>query len=670
MLRYNPCVTRSGKPMLIRLFRFVHLIAVFLAVLGAGVASAQPRASSSLSLESQTAEPGAAIRGTITVSIPGGYHAYSNPPSSPDYLPLTVSQGEGADLVAVHYPRGKMKVFEGISPEPASVYEGTIRIPVELKLPATASGNHSISLKVRVQMCDDAACYMPQTETVTATLAVARSATNTAPEKPPVKPPEKTQPVPEKAPQQQEQVAPDDQTQQHEETPPVIQPEISEQPPGKPTANFPSRADEVPASGGAGSAGGAFMALLIGAFIAGLSLNLTPCVYPLIPITLSFFSSQAGSHGGSKLGLGSMYALGIALSFGILGAVSSLIGKGFGALAQTPTFNLLMALLLIALSLSMFGLYEIKLPGIVQKQLKGRSGGVGAFTMGSLLGLAAAPCGTAVIAYFITEVAKDGRLQFGVPIFVSMGLGLGLPYVFLAAAGAQLPRSAEWLVSIKRILGLIVVLLALDRFLRPALVGFQVSDEVALGITVAGFIIGAAYLIYFDRSFSSKIVAGLRTITILGAVAYGMLLYNDLDAMIRENRFKSLERELQQELSRKIAWQPFTIEAFENALGQGKPVVVDGTANWCAACQEIEHKTLSDPRVIVSMRDVVAFKMDASTGVDEEYIAATQRHFGWRSLPHIRFYDPQGKLVHIQLEFIDAEGWLDWLEKSGATVVR
>lgn len=634
------------------------------------LAVAQPKATGSLSLESNSAEPGATVKGTVTVVIPGGYHAYSNPPTSPDYIPLAISAGEGTELAFVRYPRGQMKVFEGISPDPAGVYEGTQRIPVEIKIPSTATGTHTVQLRFRIQMCDDAACYMPQTETVAATLTVAKAATPPTQEKPPVEPPSKTEVKPEQKPldepvQSAEEPDPGETTAQ-----PTEEPEQTEQGAPVPEGGYPSRAEELPAGGAAGPVSAAFVALLIGAFLAGLSLNLTPCVYPLIPITLSFFSSQAGSQGGSKLGLGTMYALGIALSFGILGAVSSLLGAGFGALSQTAAFNAAMAALLIALSLSMFGLYEIRLPGFLQKQLKGRSGGVGAFTMGSLLGLAAAPCGTALIAYFITEVAKDGRLQFGVPIFVGMGLGLGLPYVFLAAAGAQLPRSAEWLVSIKKILGLIVVLLALDRFLRPALVGFGVMDEIALGITVAGFLVGAAYLVYFDRSFSSKIVAAIRTATVVGSVAYGMLLYSDLDSKLKENRFVAIERELQQEVNRKIAWQPFTIEAFERAVGQGKPVIVDGTANWCAACQEIEHKTLSDPRVIVSMRDVVAFKMDASTGVDEAYIEGTQKHFGWQSLPHIRFYDPQGQLVHIQLEFINADGWLEILEKAGATVVK
>jgi thiol:disulfide interchange protein DsbD len=564
-----------------------------------------------------------------------------------------------------------MKVFEAISPEPASVYEGTQRIPVEVKIPSEASGNHTISLRVRVQMCDDTACYMPQTETVSATITVSKPSNPTPPASKSEVPPAKAD---DKKPEKEPEVVSNQQGEQPEQIESDTQPAVSEQQEEPISAlqegDYPSRASEVPSSGTAGPVSAAFVALLLGAFLAGLSLNLTPCVYPLIPITLSFFSSQAGSQGGSKIGLGTMYALGIALSFGILGAVSSLLGAGFGALAQTPTFNLLMAALLIALSLSMFGLYEIKLPGFVQKQLKGRSGGVGAFTMGSLLGLAAAPCGTAIIAYFITEVAKDGRLEFGVPIFVAMGLGLGLPYVFLAAAGAQLPRSAEWLVSVKRILGLIVVLLAFDRFLRPSLVGFGVMDEVALGITVGAFIVGAAYLAFFDRSFTSKIVAGIRTITIIGSVAYGMLLYADLDAKLNENRFKAIEKQLQQEVNRKIAWQPFTVEAFEKAVGQGRPVIVDGTANWCAACQEVEHKTLSDPRVIVSMRDVVAFKMDASTGVDDAYIEATQKHFGWKSLPHIRFYNPSGELVHIQLEFINADGWLDILEKIGVAVIR
>lgn len=613
-----------------------------------GLAS-PPEATVKLKFATTKAKAGQTLQAEVTVYIPNGYHAYSNPATTPDLIPLTISAKQGAELLKADYPKGQIKVFSNIGPEPTGVYEGNLRIPIALKLPGKVNPKHNIILNVLIQMCDDTACYLPQNHTLTETISIETSAHSTNDNEPSqVIEPTTGNTQPEQLPQNSNSEEPTQVQQDH---------------------TYPSRAEEKPV-GQLEEPAGAFLILLAGAFIAGLSLNLTPCVYPLIPITLSFFSSQVEGQSTGKLSLGGMYALGIALSFGILGAVSSLLGAGFGALAQTPTFNAFMAALLVALALSMFGLYEIRLPMFVQKQLKGRSGSAGAFTMGSLLGLAAAPCGTALIAYFITEVAKDGRLQFGIPIFVSMGLGLGLPYVFLAAVGAQLPRSADWLVSIKKILGVIVILLAFDRFLVPALTGYGVSTEIALGINVTAFLLGAAYLGFYDRSFSSKIVAGIRTLTVIGSTVYGMMLFTDLQNLMREKRFEQLEAKLQTQVERKINWIPFTIQKFEQAIGKGKAVVVDGTANWCAACQEIEHKTLSDPRVIVSMRDVVAFRMDASTGVADEFIKATQHHFGWQSLPHIRFYNAQGELIHIQKEFINVEDWLENLKKAGVKIVE
>lgn len=638
----------------------------------ATLASVAQQAKVSLRLDSVTARAGAVVSGVVQVSIPGGLHANQNPPNVEGFIPVSVSLKSGGALVSAEYPKGKMKTF-AFSDEPLAVYEGDIRIPIQVRLPADARGEVPVEVAVQVQMCDDSSCFPP--EVITASAAV-RVETEAAPTTKPGNtnaastPPANDPPKPDR-----EDSLPADATAPAGEQPfdmedgaaPGFDPELnaaaaetsggqeraaSSTDPLAGAGKYPSRASEVPLDEQGTKTNTGFLALLLAGFLAGLLLNLTPCVYPLIPITLSFFSQQAKESTGGKFALGVSYMLGIALSFGVFGAVSVLVGKGFGTLFQSPWFNLGLFGLLFGLSLSMFGLYEIRLPGFLQKQLRGRSGTVGAFMMGSLLGVGAAPCGTALIAALAIVVAQQGSFPLGISVFTAIGLGLGLPYVFLAVAGAQLPRSADWLTTLKRIMGLVIILFAVTRYLGPALQGLSANIPYVATLWINGVVFfgAAAYLLWFDRSFSSKVVALIRTVSILFMAWYGSGYIYDATTPAPEG----------------IKWEPFTVEAFEQAVGKGTPVVVDGTANWCAACMEIEHKTFTDPEVIRAMRGVRAFKMDLSTGVDPAYQKATQDHFGWQSLPHIRFYNPQGQLTHIQKEFIGPDGWLQLLRDAGA----
>lgn len=625
----------------------------------------------SFRLDAKTAKPGDVIGGVVVVSIPSGLHANQNPPNLEGFIPVAVTLKSGGTLVSARYPKGEMKTF-AFSDEPLAVYEGDVRIPIEIRLPADAHGKLPIEISVQVQMCDDSSCFPPEFISASATVTVQReqapsptsgsSGTIGAP--PPNDPPaENMQAALPPSPPAAGGNQPFD---MEDGAAPGFDPELNEATaessktreqaaPNDLLAGagaYSSRAGEVPLDEQGQSTNTGFVALLLAGFLAGLLLNLTPCVYPLIPITLSFFSQQAKESTGGKFSLGVSYMLGIALSFGVFGAISVLVGKGFGTLFQSPWFNLGLFALLFALALSMFGLYEIRLPGFLQKQLRGRTGTAGAFMMGSLLGVGAAPCGTALIAALAIVVAQQGSFPLGISVFTAIGLGLGLPYVFLAVAGAQLPRSADWLTTLKRIMGLVIILFAVTRYLGPALQGLSANIPyvATLWINAVVFFGAAAYLLWFDRSFSSKVVAFIRTFSILFMAWYGSGYIYDATTPPAEG----------------IKWDPFTIEAFEQAVGSGTPVVVDGTANWCAACMEIEHKTFTDPDVIRAMRGVRAFKMDLSTGVDPAYQRATQEHFGWQSLPHIRFYDPKGRLTHIQKEFVAPDGWLKLLREAGA----
>ncbi len=144
-------------------------------------------------------------------------------------------------------------------------------------------------------------------------------------------------------------------------------------------------------------------------FLGGLALNLTPCVYPLIPITLGFFGGQSESKTSRLFGLASVYVVGMAITYSVIGVVTALSGALFGSLLQNPIVLIGIAAVLVALSLSMFGLYEFQLPSSwMTKFGEARSGYFGALFMGLTMGVVAAPCIGPFVVGLLTFVGAKG----------------------------------------------------------------------------------------------------------------------------------------------------------------------------------------------------------------------------------------------------------------------
>ena len=208
------------------------------------------------------------------------------------------------------------------------------------------------------------------------------------------------------------------------------------------------------------------------ALLGGLALNLTPCVYPMIPVTLAFFSSQAAGAVRRTALLAFVYVLGISLSYAVLGLVAARTGLLFGSWLQQPATLVLVAAVLAALSLSMFGLYELRLPSAWTRRLgRAPSGAWGAFLMGGVVGLIAAPCIGPVVLGLLLLVGRLANPLLGFALFFALGLGMGLPYLVLGVAAnriGHLPRAGPWLLWGKRALGVVLLGVALY-FLNPLL---------------------------------------------------------------------------------------------------------------------------------------------------------------------------------------------------------
>ncbi|MEP0766942.1 MAG: thioredoxin family protein [Fimbriimonadia bacterium] len=604
----------------------------------------QPAPQVALKLDPDAAKPGATVQATVSVTIPKGYHAYSNPPTGEGLIPLAVTSVSGAALKTATYPPGKMIEFGG---EQVGAYDGTVSVQATLELPKDASGKHPISLTVRYQLCDDAVCLRPGE--VAAQSVVSIESESPAPKPPDSATQEPTPPDPTVGQQEPEAPTQPDQQVAAEQEPQVGQPEPAVEQQPMQTQAAPGFEESFAARLARMHKEGAWMWLLPGFLLAGFILNLTPCVYPIIAPTAGFISKQSTTAPGGRVAFGLAFLIGAAAVFGALGTLFGATGQVFGALYQHAWFTVGLGVLMIALALAMFDVYQISLPAGLSSGLRGRAGLVGALMMGGFIGVAAVPCGGPVIAVTASLVFEARDVPFGMLAFTTMGIGLGLPVAVLIMTGALsvLARPGEWMVTVKHILGLAVIASGLYYFsfaLTP-LIGKE-----GMAWVWAAYLLGAAlYLLVFDHTGRTQTgMIALKSVFALGAAFYAAI---------------ALQPALGKAEVEDVYWQPMDLAQFEQVLGSGKPVIVDFTADWCAKCKEIEAKTFSHPAVRQALRQMAAFKADGTSRT--EMVASWERRFGVRSYPAVFFYDGEGNLVKRFDTFIDDQQFLQTARLAG-----
>ncbi|HTD53127.1 MAG TPA: cytochrome c biogenesis protein CcdA, partial [Thermoanaerobaculia bacterium] len=378
---------------------------------------------------------------------------------------------------------------------------------------------------------------------------------------------------------------------------------------------------------------GLFFALLV-VFGWGLALNLTPCVYPVIPLTVSFFGGQAQGRPGRVFGLAALYVLGMATMYSALGVVAALSGRLFGVALQSPWVLAGVAVVLVALALSMFGLYDIRVPTGLMQKAGARAGGAGAYAMGLLVGVVAAPCIGPVVLALLTFVASRQDAAFGFLIFFVLSLGLGLPYLFLAVFSgslARLPRAGEWMEGVKKVFGWILLAMA-AYFLKTAL-----PAPIGSWLLPAVLLVGAVALAVASRS----LLPALRiTASILFLAAAFFFVPRRVPA------------------SEGPKWLAYS-EA--SVRGAGRPAVIDFAATWCAPCLELDHKTFVEPRVREALSRRALFKADLTRAASPESIALTEK-YQILGVPTVIFLDAAGN-ERKELRLVGFEGPEEFLAR-------
>ena len=363
---------------------------------------------------------------------------------------------------------------------------------------------------------------------------------------------------------------------------------------------------------------------LLAAFVGGLALNFTPCVYPMIPVTVAFFSGQApGSLPRTAL-LACVYVIGMSLCYAVLGLLAAKTGVLVGSWLQQPAVLIGMALVVTLLSLGMFGVYELRLPHVLTRRLTQASSGLsGAFIMGGVVGLVAAPCIGPFVLGLLLLASQLASAAAGFLLFFVLGLGMGLPYVALGVAANRLnrlPKAGEWLVWSKRVLGVVLLGLALY-FLKPLL------PARVLRLATEGLLLGGGvYLGWVARAaghgrFFAWLRRGVGSLLVLAALVLGWPRPPGGGAA--------------------VAWAPYSQVAFEQARRDQRSILIDVYADWCLPCVELDHVTFRHPDVARALETVTTLRLDATREVSPEAEEFLDRYAVY-GVPTVLLFDRHG----------------------------
>jgi thiol:disulfide interchange protein DsbD len=368
-----------------------------------------------------------------------------------------------------------------------------------------------------------------------------------------------------------------------------------------------------------------------------------------VAITVSVFGARQSSSRLQGLGLSTAFVFGIMCMFTPLGVIAGMTGSLFGSALQNEWVLLFISTLFVAMAVSMMGAFELALPSSLTNRLAqvGGVGPKGAFGLGLVCGLIAAPCTGPVLTGILTWIAKEQSSGAGALAMAAFSLGLGFPFFIVGTFAVQLPKSGEWMMKVKSILAIVLLVVALNYLATafPQLIEWIKPTNTltifASVLAILGLAVGAVHKSFESKDVSERLQKGVGT-AVTTASLFVLLL-----------TLSAPERELN--------WQkvPFD-EARASAQNAQMPMLVDFTAAWCGACKELDAKTFANEEVSREAGRFMAIKVDA-TDDEDPVVERVMSKLDVVGLPTVLLFDSQGKEVKRFTDFVEAETFLSAL---------
>lgn len=575
--------------------------------------------------------PGDNFQIAVQLKIQEGWHTNANPAGEDFLIPteLILPDLPALNFDQIVYPAGEITELASVGSVPLYHHQVTIGLEGWVQQ-TTDPGQIDLPLRLRYQACNDQSCLIPTELNINLSLKIVD--TNTSIE--------------------------------------LINTVIFEQIPFT-VASVPSEASKLMATNSPNQfstalSRGYFWAFLF-VFVGGILTSLTPCVYPLIPITVSVFGAGKGASRSKSFFLSLTYVLGMAVMYSILGVVVASTGALFGTIMINPVAIGIACTILIALGLSMLGAFEIQLPTVLQNRLNtvGGAGFGGSFLMGTVAGVIAAPCTGPALGAVLSYVATTNNVILGFFLMLTYALGMGLLFILIGTFSgllSSLPTSGNWMYVLENIFGVAIIGMALF-FLKNIWIPLNLILRNSVEFLAIGllFMVNGVQIGQFTRRF--KDLSGLTKVQKAFGVLMAVVGFYIVAGGFINGGFRFVEPAGSGSMESVINWITDESTGFATAKREGKPVMIDCYADWCSVCKELEHRTFSDPEVAKRLSGFfVTIKLDFTNPKDPQ-IQSLKRKYQIGGLPVVLFFDANGQELKSKRfeSFMPASRFLTWI---------
>ena len=394
------------------------------------------------------------------------------------------------------------------------------------------------------------------------------------------------------------------------------------------------------------------------AFLAGIATSLTPCVLPIIPLTIAVIGAKSVESRIKGFLLSLVYVLGIAITYSTLGVVSATSGGLLGSQFQSKPFLIFFVLIFTLLAFGLFGAYQLQLPAPIRNRLMAKQGEgwFGVLFMGLIAGLVASPCAGPIVAGILVIIADTGNIVLGFTLMFTFSMGLGLLFLIVGTFAGEIKKlpTGPWMTAVENGLGIALLVVAfyylsfvLDTFSFVLILG---AALVAGGSFTGAFIRlsaeDAGWFTKAKKALGIMLVAAGLYFFVGGLITFGIFL-PPMGAIGWEPAAKPQTGQSTEGVTSEsvgVVWKDDLEAALFVAEMDRKPVMIDFTADWCVACKELDHFTFSDRAVVEEFKKFILVRIDLTDEADpqnEEY----RRRYSILTLPSVTFLTPAGDIL-------------------------